>query len=153
MKNQHMIMFVALSVLTLSSIACANGVITKFEKVPSGEELLIKQMKNILQDKMFRAYPPGRMKRDAHPKNLGCLKAEFIVEPDIPTELKVGLFEFPQTYPAWIRISSASGKIESDKVKDLRGFAIKIMGVKGERFQTQDEEKEMRDEEKETRYQ
>ncbi|MBF0204528.1 MAG: hypothetical protein HQK67_09500, partial [Desulfamplus sp.] len=41
----------------------------------------------------------------------------------------------------------------SDKVKDLRGFAIKIMGVKGERFQTQDEEKEMRDEEKETRYQ
>lgn len=48
-------------------------------------------------------------------------------------------------YPAWIRISSSSGKIQSDKAKDLRGFAIKIMGVKGERFQTQDEEKETQD--------
>ena len=49
------------------------------------------------------------------------------------------------TYPAWIRISSASDKIQSDKVKDVRGFAIKIMGVKGERFQSQNEEKETQD--------
>jgi hypothetical protein len=67
------------------------------------------------------------------------------VEPNIPAELKVGIFAFPQNYPAWIRISSASGNIQSDKAKDLRGFAIKIMGVKGERFHTQNREKETQD--------
>jgi hypothetical protein len=119
--------------------------ITKFEKVPADEERLIKDMKVILQEKMSTDYPAGQTKRDAHPKNLACLQAEFIVEPNIPAELKKGIFEFPGTHPAWIRISSSSGKIQSDKVKDLRGFAIKIMGVKGERFQTQNEEKETQD--------
>lgn len=121
------------------------GGITRFEKVPDDEERLIKDMVVILQEKMAKDYPAGQTKRDAHPKTLACLKAKFIVEPNIPAELKVGLFEFPQTYPAWVRISSSSGKVQSDKVKDLRGFAIKIMGVKGERFQPQNEEKETQD--------
>ena len=120
-------------------------VITKYEKVPADEERLINDMKVILQEKMSKDYPEGKTKRDAHPKNLAFLQAEFIVDPDIPADFKVGIFEFPQTYPAWIRISSASGKIQSDKVKDIRGFAVKIIGVKGKRFQTQNEEKETQD--------
>jgi hypothetical protein len=121
------------------------GGITKFENVPADEERLIKDMEIILQEKMSKDYPAGITRRDAHPKTLACLQAEFIVEPNIPAELKKGIFKFPQTYPAWIRISSASGNIQSDKAKDLRGFAIKIMGVKGERFQTQNNEKETQD--------
>jgi len=119
--------------------------ITKFEKVPVDEERLIKDMEVILQEKMSKDYPAGFTRRDAHPKTLACLQAEFIVEPNMPSELKKGIFAFPQTYPAWIRISSSNGKIQSDKAKDLRGFAIKIMGVKGERFQTQNNEKETQD--------
>ncbi|MBF0100314.1 MAG: catalase family protein [Desulfobacterales bacterium] len=121
------------------------GDITKFENVPADEEQMIKDMESILQEKMSKDYPKGQTKRGAHPKNMACLQAEFIVEPNIPVELKVGIFELPQTYPAWIRISSASGKVQSDKVKDLRGFAIKIMGVQGERYKTQNEEKETQD--------
>jgi hypothetical protein len=122
-----------------------TGGITKYENVPVNEESMIKDMEIILQEKMSRDYPTGLTKRDAHPKTLACLQAQFIIEPDIPAELKKGIFEFPQTYNAWIRISSASGNIQSDKVKDLRGFAIKIMGVKGQRFQTQNNEKETQD--------
>ena len=121
------------------------GGITKFENVPADEESLIKDMEILLQEKMSMDYPEGQTKRDAHPKTLACLQAEFIIEPDIPAELKKGIFKFPQTYPAWIRISSASGNIQSDKVKDLLGFAIKIMGVKGQRFQTQNDEKKTQD--------
>ena len=44
-----------------------------------------------------------------------------------------------------LRISSASGKVRSDNAKDLRGFAIKIMGVQGERYKTQNEEKKTQD--------
>lgn len=119
--------------------------ITRFEKVPAGEERRIKNMEVILQKKMAEDYPAGQTRRDAHPKTLASLRADFIVEPNLPAELKAGIFALPQTYPAWIRISSSSGKIQSDKVKDLRGFAIKIMGVKGERFLTQNEEEESQD--------
>jgi hypothetical protein len=102
-------------------------------------------MEIILREKMSGDYPAGLIKRDAHPNTLACLQAQFIVEPNIPAQLKRGIFEFPRTYPAWVRISSANGKIQSDKAKDLRGFAIKIMGVKGERFQTQNNEKQTQD--------
>jgi len=121
------------------------GDITKFENVPADEDRLIKDMEVILQEKMSKDYPTGQTRRDAHPKNLAFLQAEFIVEPNIPAELKAGIFKLPQTYPAWIRISRASGKIQTDKAKDLRGFAIKIMGVQGERYKTQNEEKETQD--------
>ena len=161
MKNRIMIPLV----LSLLNFACSNSVIdknpderfnmqafngksvdiTRFEKVPAGEERRIKNMEVILQKKMSEDYPAGQTKRDAHPKTLACLQAEFIVEPNIPAEFKTGIFALPHTYPAWIRVSSSSGKIQSDKVKDLRGFAIKIMGVKGERFLTQNEEKETQD--------
>jgi catalase len=106
------------------------GGLTKYEKVPVDEERLIKDMKVILQEKMSKDYPEGKTKRDAHPKNLAFLQAKFIVDTNIPAEFKVGIFEFPQTYPAWIRISSASGKIQSDKVKDIRGFALKGSGFR-----------------------
>jgi hypothetical protein len=158
MKHNGLILFVGLSVVALVSLTYNEAVgtkvqfpdekmgdITRFEKVPADEERLIKEMEVILQEKMSKDYPSGQTKRDAHPKNLACLQAEFIVEPNIPQELKKGLFEFPRTYPAWIRISSASGKIQSDKAKDLRGFAIKIMGVKGERYQRKNEEKDTQD--------
>jgi len=121
------------------------GRMSAFAEVPADEERLIKDMAVILQEKMAKDYRKGQTERDAHPKNLACLHAEFIVEPNIPAGLKVGIFASPQIYPAWIRISSSSGKIQSDKAKDVRGFAIKIMGVKGERFQRQNEEKETQD--------
>jgi len=162
MRDKYTVMLLALA---LMSFACSNSItnknpderfnmqvfngksgdITKFEKVPDNEKRLIENMEVILQKKMSKDYPAGQTKRDAHPKTLACLRAEFIVEPNIPAELKTGIFALPHTYPAWIRISSSSGKIQSDKAKDLRGFAIKIMGVKGERFLTQNEEKETQD--------
>lgn len=161
MKNCSVILLL----VSLFSCACSNSVmdkkpderitmkdlseksvdITRFEKVPAGEKRRINNMVGVLQKKMSKDYPAGQIKRDAHPKTLACLRAEFIVEPNIPAELKAGIFAVPQTYPAWIRISSSNSKIQSDKAKDLRGFAIKIMGVKGERFLPQNEEKETQD--------
>jgi hypothetical protein len=40
------------------------------------------------------------MRRDAHAKMHGLVKAEFIIEPDLSEELKIGLFEEAKTYPA-----------------------------------------------------
>ncbi len=102
------------------------------------EQKLINEMQSILQEKMKKDYKQGDTKRDAHPKCLGLLKANFTVLDNIPEELKVGVFKEGKTYNSLIRISNASGSVQSDKKKDFRGFAIKLLGVEGERF-TQDE--------------
>lgn len=98
------------------------------------EKELIIEMQSILQEKMKKDYEKGNTKRDAHPKALGLLKAEFKVLDNIPKELQEGVFKPGMNYKSWIRISNASGKVQSDKKKDFRGFAIKLLDVKGERF-------------------
>jgi hypothetical protein len=83
-----------------------------------------------------RKYPPGvrPMRRDAHTKAHGCVKAEFTVLADLPDRARVGLFTRPATYQAWIRYSSAFSSIASDRDIDVRGMAIKVMGVDGEKL-------------------
>lgn len=100
------------------------------------ENKLIAEMQKILQEKMEKDYAKGNTKRDAHPKNLGLLKANFKVLENIPKALKVGVFAQAKNYSAWIRVSNASGNIQSDKKKDFRGVGIKLLGVNGERFST-----------------
>ncbi len=103
------------------------------------EQELINEMQSILQEKMAKDYKKGNTKRDAHPKCLGLLKANFKVLNNIPEALKVGVFQTAKNYPTLVRVSNASGRIQSDKKKDFRGFALKLLGVEGERF-TQDEQ-------------
>ena len=99
----------------------------------STEKNLILEMQSILQEKMEKDYEKGKTKRDAHPKCLGLLKANFKVMETIPKELKIGIFKTAAIYKSWIRLSNASGSIQSDKQKDFRGFAIKLLGINGER--------------------
>ena len=58
----------------------------------SNEKSLILEMQSILQEKMEKDYEKGKTKRDAHPKCLGLLKANFKVMETIPKELKIGIF-------------------------------------------------------------
>src|SRR6266545_1380234 len=106
--------------------------LTPFETVPPTEPEQIQHLIRIPRDQMARDYPRGTTKRDAHPKHHALLEAEFAIEPNLPEALRVGLFREPRTYRAYVRSSSASGKIQPDSVRDLRGFAIKIIGVQGE---------------------
>ena len=81
-------------------------------------------------------YPPGTrpMRRDAHTKAHGLVKAEFSVNGDLPARAAVGLFSRPATYQAWIRFSNAFSSIAADSDTDVRGMAIKVMGVPGEKL-------------------
>ncbi|MGB1241125.1 MAG: hypothetical protein ACPG49_01300 [Chitinophagales bacterium] len=98
------------------------------------ETQLIEEMQSILQTKMEKDYQKGNTKRDAHPKSLGMLKASFKIMENLPKELKIGVFEQPKIFKAWIRFSSSNGAVQSDKKKDFRGIGIKLLGIEGERF-------------------
>ena len=62
------------------------------EKIPQDEKQHIEDLRQRLSAKIQREYQKGVMRRDAHPKTHGVVRAYFIVEPDLPPELRVGLF-------------------------------------------------------------
>ena len=106
--------------------------LSNLEKSVPGEHEAIDKLIEMLSAKMLREKAPSeKMKRDAHPKQVGLLKATFTVLPGLDPELRVGIFEKPKSYSAWVRFSNQNAPPAADHVKDIRGMAVKIMGVEG----------------------
>ncbi len=70
--------------------------------------------------------------RALHRKGHLALKAELTVLADLPEHARQGLFAAPKKYEAWIRLSNGGGRVEKDRKPDIRGFAIRVLGVSGE---------------------
>ena len=103
------------------------------DEAPSFEEAeqtqaLIASLRGFMLNR-DRDSPPQR--RDVHTKMHALLRAEFTVLPDLPPDLQVGLFAQPATYKAWVRYSNSAETIAKDSKGDIRGMAIKLMGVPG----------------------
>ena len=104
------------------------------EYVLPGESAIHAQMVAEMKDQMDRMYADKKMLRQVHTKMHGCVKAQFTVEDNLDEGLKVGVFKEPKSYHAWVRFSNSSTKPKSDSKKDIRGLAIKLMGVSGEKL-------------------
>jgi hypothetical protein len=76
----------------------------------------------------------GIMRRDAHPKHHGCVRATWVTANDLEVGREAGIFSEPgKSFDAWIRFSNGSpgGAHAPDSEKDVRGMAVKLMNVKG----------------------
>ncbi|MFD4910784.1 catalase family protein [Kitasatospora purpeofusca] len=113
--------------------------LTRFESLEPNENELVAEMIEAMHRQQEKDFPPGATGRAAHAKHTGLVKITFAVEPDLPPDLAVGVFAQPRTYEGWLRFSSGNGKPQSDGVKDLRGAAIKLHDVPGERIPESDE--------------
>jgi hypothetical protein len=117
-----------------------NAALELATEYPASDELEdIKETIAFLKTKMEEVHKPTHMRRDAHPKHHGLVKAEFIVEENLDEEFQVGVFKQGlqrpnRSFPAWIRLSNASNRVHHDKEKDMIGFAIKLMGVEGDKI-------------------
>jgi hypothetical protein len=94
---------------------------------------------SLMQAQMSKNSAPGKTLRDVHSKTHGCVKGFFVVEPDLPNEFRVGVFSEPRRFPAWIRFSNAGGFAPvggtvADSVRDVRGMAVKLLGVPGKKL-------------------
>jgi hypothetical protein len=115
--------------------ACVGGATQtrdpEFEKVPPGEPALIQEIAADAVAELKKRYPdPGTMlvRRDAHAKAHGCVKAVFQVDPAIPAALRVGTFAQPgQRYKALVRFSNGSFEPGPDSHPDGRGMAVKLI--------------------------
>jgi hypothetical protein len=104
------------------------------EYVAGNEDAIAAAMVNELEAQLDRLYADRRMLRQIHTKMHGCVKAAFTVEPGLPEDLRVGVFAEPVTYHAWVRFSNANTVVQPDGKKDVRGIAIKLMGVPGDKI-------------------
>jgi hypothetical protein len=75
----------------------------------------------------------GRAGRALHHKGHGIYEAKLEIFGDLPEHARHGLFARPATYEALVRYSNGSGKIQVDKVADVRGIAVKVLGVAGDK--------------------
>jgi hypothetical protein len=78
---------------------------------------------------------PGGAQRFGNTKTFGVLRGEFTVRPDLPAELRQGLWREPRTYPAWVRFSGP-GPFAPPDLEDLGqcSVAIKVMDVSGRKL-------------------
>ncbi|MCA9046498.1 MAG: nuclear transport factor 2 family protein, partial [Planctomycetaceae bacterium] len=73
----------------------------------------------------------GMAFRGQHPKGLGVVHGAFQVH-EVPIAYRVGVFAEPKSYATWIRFSIA--KEWDDRSPNVRGMAIKLLGVPGEKL-------------------
>ena len=110
---------------------------------PENEKQLTTVITTTLSQLIDRSVTQSLVHRDAHPKHHGCVKAFFKVDPSaLPAELRAGVFAGVGTgeYPAWIRFSNGgpNGVETPDLNADVRGMAVKLMGIDGTPTGSQD---------------
>ena len=74
------------------------------------------------------------VRRALHAKANVGLEARFEVLADLPPHARIGLFAEPKSYPAFVRFSNGAARPAPDPRPDVRGLALKILGVDGKKL-------------------
>ncbi len=101
---------------------------------PPHEAEVINEMVQIIIGRQEKLHQPGTVARRAlHGKSLGRVDAKLEVL-NLPADLQVGIFSEAKSYKAVIRFSNgALNEKAPDLLPNVRGVAIKIFGVDGEK--------------------
>ncbi len=96
------------------------------------EQAAVDVMNIMLKLATDRASGDDQIRRGFHAKPHACVRGQFEVVSDIPEAFRVGpVFGRPRSFPAFIRFSNGLGVVHPDKKTDVRGLAVKIVGVDG----------------------
>ena len=117
----------------LKTYAVANGYGPKLgeEYAPDGEAKAIDGTMLAMSGIMLKKYMSGAMPRGQHAKAHGCVQATFEVDGSVPAALRAGVFAQPGSFRAIARFSNGDSMVKADSEKDVRGLAIKVIGVPG----------------------
>lgn len=84
-----------------------------------------------MQKKNARGGTPSRA---LHAKGHVGAQGELIVSPGLPEALRVAVFAEPRSWPVYVRFSNGSGQHQHDRTPDVRGMALKLVGVPGRKL-------------------
>jgi Catalase len=104
------------------------------EVIAPGEEarlLELAERLHAIQRKVAVGERPGRA---LHAKGQAGVDAEFEVLPDLPEVARQGLFATPAKYAAYVRFSNGGPVRQRDGKPDVRGLAVKVLGVEGKKI-------------------
>jgi hypothetical protein len=82
-----------------------------------------------LQTRKSKKFGTGRA---LHRKQLSAAQGELEVLSDLPAFARHGLFAEPGTLEVRVRLSNGGMDRAPDRTPDIRGFAFKVLGVKGD---------------------
>ena len=102
------------------------------ERPIPNEEAYLDSIVSSFEKQMRLLWKPGHFERGGNTKTHGIVRGEFIVHPDLPPELRHGIYAQPRTYRAWVRFSGPGPYVTPD-IDDV-GFmsiSIKLLGVPG----------------------
>ncbi len=103
------------------------------ERIADGEEAHFEELAQILRGLQHARAKGGKLERTLHPKAHGGLVGTFHVLADLPKEARQGLFATPREIPVVMRLSNGAPRHDHDNVGDVRGMALKLIGVEGEK--------------------
>ena len=98
----------------------------------------IKELTELTLRTLRTKYLLGPQQRDTHAKGLATVRGTFAVEPDLPADLRVGLFAQVKSYACVCRFSNTNPDPQPDIDPDMRAISIKLMGVDGKMLWTDD---------------
>ena len=101
------------------------------EIIPLNEEELLKRLAtqlSMLQRVMNKTYGKGRL---LHRKQLAACKGTLQISSNVSEHAKFGLFSAPAEYQVLARLSNGGPEIKADRKPDIRGFALKVLGIEG----------------------
>jgi hypothetical protein len=102
------------------------------EVVAENEATLFESLATQLRDlQQARGASAGGLRRALHAKPNVVTHATFEVLSGLPAHAAVGLFATPKTYQAVVRFSNGTGGVQPDRRPDVRGVAVKVLGVGG----------------------
>ncbi|MEO7107808.1 MAG: catalase [Rhodoferax sp.] len=82
-----------------------------------------------IQAKKSKKYGNGRA---LHRKQVTAAKGTLDVLPDLPDFARQGLFAKPGTFETLVRLSNGGMDKAADHKPDIRGFSMRVLGVKGD---------------------
>lgn len=104
------------------------------EIVPPDEDARLRELALQLRELQKKHANGGKAKRALHAKHNLNVEGEFTILPDLPEHARVALFAEPKTYKAYVRFSNGAGAAQPDKKPDVRGVAVKVLGVPGKKL-------------------
>ncbi len=105
------------------------------ETIPDGEAAQLETFAEELRALQRKRARGGAVTdRALHAKAPAGVEAEFEVLPDLPEPARVGIFATPRRHRAYVRFSNGMGLRQSDRRPDVRGVAVKVLGVPGKKI-------------------
>ena len=104
------------------------------ERIAADEPARLEALAETLRALQRKHAEAGQPLRALHAKGQVCAEAELTVLPDLPEEARVGIFARPATFRAYVRYSNGSGRRQHDGKGDVRGLAVKVLGVPGKKL-------------------